>query len=93
MVIDRSGAYIDSIFTGYGRPHHWNADHTTREFGKAGISFAMAAHNQSGSFEFVECMTDQPLFLLFAYFSCLRDFQTPPPPRLFFGYIEVQAYW
>lgn len=51
--MDWNWTYIVGIYTGYGRPHHWNENHTTREPGKEGVSFAMAAHNQSGSVEFV----------------------------------------
>lgn len=83
--MDRARTYIDGFFTGYGRPHHWNENYTTREFGKSGVSIAMESHNQSGS---VECTISQPLFLLFfVYCSCLRSFH---PLLNFYGYLETK---
>jgi len=53
------------MFTGYGRSHHWNEDHTTRELGKEEFSFALAAHNQSGSLYLFNAPLFQPLFFSF----------------------------
>lgn len=45
VATDWNWTYIDSIFTGYGRPHHRNEDYTTRKLRKEGVYFAMAAYN------------------------------------------------